>query len=1798
LTAVENEIDGEGRVNITELNGKPVHSVVGASPLAAWGQVLVQLGLIDEIMFDNAFKAIRKARAEGLQEAKEKMESKIRAKPPQPRVEKVESAPVDGTLSPAPTVNEDGEAVENEATEESAVKDEAPDDREAPSEREKYLRNRYEELQVDLEAAKEEDRVQAIALANARIDILGRFLCNPFRDDETSGKSQQASWLATAVRKEKTRMGSTGNKKKVVMALDLLERNDTLYNTDIENLIEGLPGSEYCSSYVYQAFRAAGPPGLNRAWIHEAQLHREKEALQRQVRSKEAQVKEAQEQERVQKKREREEERDSRKRQKLEEEDQKKKARVEDRMSKLKIQVEERLFKEAAFQREKTIAALARGMSKEYIRRRRAAELVAGQAIAKATSKSRRPEISSEIRPLPPLSKVYDEDAVRVWNFISTFGSFFLERGYVSEVPTLDSLQSAIDCLRGTGASPGSRMAMGDAVASLTELAVALCKPLAASLTRVLFASLIALNPVLQKDFGAAFFNEVNANATSKDDSEEAKPDVLLPVTALTWQEIARLAFLSDALGELGYSRHEAAHLLRGYRSAGHPNSKESRRLRRVEDFSVALLRQEVAGGGIEAEEASVVPVRVDVPCSPCCDSSDFQFYLHNVNSLPDTAVTDIRDNISKALELFSSSKTTGSIQKSDLENVHRLFAEVGSSDQLSKTEAKALENARKAFLKVFHKTAGVASDLLAAKAASGEYKEKWPWQLAEKDTFIAGKDSDVKPKRQRMGLLNSLDLTNAEYKVLSSQRELYMEEALRLKEEMERKSKADDDEEEDEEDEDDEGNGVTRAVVVTNGDTGDAVPEDPKTGSNGNSAEASAAGDAKTSTEISATGDAKTSSETSAAGDAKTSSEVTGNRDTAENGDTTGAVTVVVPHKIGKETQYDDFCEDIPDAPELIRRCLAVLRTLSVTGPADPFHYPVDPQTNPGYYDMVLRPMCLREAGKQLQDAAARFKENGMAKTEELEFLIAQFGRNVRLISQNCSSYANAGPTVISAGAELVRIFERLFLDWVLAPAHLLPDLNALDDDRCVEDHASDEDSTVLLCDGCEGKYNITRLNPPLRDIPKGDWYCPRCVGGRTWADLDPRLGKVVKRCASGEDLIANGASDGRIQRCLFRYPETKGAKPSLMYQVAFQHGRLETWSLEEVEGALAKANTPVPPIRCLEAVAESPGYGFGVDHGLRGDLVPVPMNPNISDAAAQVALSSSVFRDTIIASGTLLLIDPQEMTASEWLRLLVLLIMKCSSSDVIQNIVGKMESDAAEKMVSPLEKVGKVSDIREVLPDITDDDDMIDDDDNSVDDDDDDDADPSQGTAEDPNTEVEPVVADEEMTEATSTNTVTAAATESKEVKPSAIAAQESTVSSRVVVVEASAIEVVDEMDIDGVPAVVGEATLEGEVKIAKPVEVKSAYAIALAEKVKRQKAIEDSISAFCIKNQLRPTVASFEEDTVSQGVDFVLSPKDPGLDFSSLRCRRMLCNFCGLTDVTLGSPLVRVPNEEEWEELIPHAARSRRTHLIAEMTNTAQDKKVLVAVSIRVDGEIISVPETEFDEVQDGGMLEFAPRSEAGFQAELQFRHDNGLPFVTGSLSAHECCAVAVHKTRKEQMVQKFKERQADLIEKEAGMTCGRTLEVGRDNTGRSYWKFHSDPEALFVCSESTGGGDSPTWYHFADAESISSVIVSLGKDEIVKDLQRSYPVSQRMIKDRSWTTGLLKRKFPRVAQIMEGEDLSDDAEPTEVEKEIAQVDGGFEVSGGVLYCWLSRLRLYAALSRTGMRLIHLSCIYFSL
>lgn len=39
------------------------------------------------------------------------------------------------------------------------------------------------------------------------------------------------------------------------------------------------------------------------------------------------------------------------------------------------------------------------------------------------------------------------------------------------------------------------------------------------------------------------------------------------------------------------------------------------------------------------------------------------------------------------------------------------------------------------------------------------------------------------------------------------------------------------------------------------------------------------------------------------------------------------------------------------------------------------------------------------------------------------------------------------------------------------------------------------DNEESMLLCDGCDDSYHTFCLLPPLTEIPKGDWRCPKCV-------------------------------------------------------------------------------------------------------------------------------------------------------------------------------------------------------------------------------------------------------------------------------------------------------------------------------------------------------------------------------------------------------------------------------------------------------------------------------------------------------------------------------------------------------------------------------------------------------------------------------------------------------------------------------------------------------------------------------
>lgn len=45
-----------------------------------------------------------------------------------------------------------------------------------------------------------------------------------------------------------------------------------------------------------------------------------------------------------------------------------------------------------------------------------------------------------------------------------------------------------------------------------------------------------------------------------------------------------------------------------------------------------------------------------------------------------------------------------------------------------------------------------------------------------------------------------------------------------------------------------------------------------------------------------------------------------------------------------------------------------------------------------------------------------------------------------------------------------------------------------------CDEEFNGIDEDLVLICDGCENEIHIYCLNPPLFDIPEGDWFCPEC--------------------------------------------------------------------------------------------------------------------------------------------------------------------------------------------------------------------------------------------------------------------------------------------------------------------------------------------------------------------------------------------------------------------------------------------------------------------------------------------------------------------------------------------------------------------------------------------------------------------------------------------------------------------------------------------------------------------------------
>ena len=488
------------------MNGKPVRSVLAKTPLEAWGKTLLSLGLIDEIMYTAALKALQSSREEGFNEVRDKIDAANKKRRDDRAREKLRLA---GKL--------DGVDDRSNSDKEMMGVGNGDNGREDPSEMEVALRNKLADMQKKLAAAKKQSKAASFDLANARIATISPFAANPFLCRDES-ESKESSWLEAAIKKDKSKMGNTGNKRKIANPTTLMDKNDTFFfGSKVEKLVEGLPGTEFAPSYVFHANRGSASSN-SQTWVHEAKIRHQKEQKKKQAKVKQAEEKakkqaEAKakiEEERVSyeeecvhffvgnqilvltlslwksqalKRKLQEEAVAERKRQKEEEEEKKKRDRIEKRLGLLNSQMDDRLFKEACTMREKNIMNFVRGLNKEFTRRRKAVETSVGSKILSSTQSLSNDTSSTVLAPfqeaLPPLSRPYDAEVVRIWDFLHSF-SDVLPKRTVSDtealppaLPSLDSLQNAIDCLKDEGVEENQRL---DAMKLFKGIAMDLCK--------------------------------------------------------------------------------------------------------------------------------------------------------------------------------------------------------------------------------------------------------------------------------------------------------------------------------------------------------------------------------------------------------------------------------------------------------------------------------------------------------------------------------------------------------------------------------------------------------------------------------------------------------------------------------------------------------------------------------------------------------------------------------------------------------------------------------------------------------------------------------------------------------------------------------------------------------------------------------------------------------------------------------------------------------------------------------------------------------------------------------------------------------------------------------------------------------------------------------------------------------------------------------------------------------------------------------------------------------------------------
>ena len=132
------------------------------------------------------------------------------------------------------------------------------------------------------------------------------------------------------------------------------------------------------------------------------------------------------------------------------------------------------------------------------------------------------------------------------------------------------------------------------------------------------------------------------------------------------------------------------------------------------------------------------------------------------------------------------------------------------------------------------------------------------------------------------------------------------------------------------------------------------------------------------------------------------------------------------------------------------------------------------------------------------------------------------------------------------------------------------------IEEEMCRHCGRSDHAEAMLLCDGCNQGYHIHCLNPPLRRVPRGDWFCFKCE-------------RANRKRRRADDRYDDDGGGGRSSR-------TVGAHRPKRSSVDYQGGRWKDEDDEE-EGGGGGGGVAVRARRATRA---------DVDYAPRADAPP----------------------------------------------------------------------------------------------------------------------------------------------------------------------------------------------------------------------------------------------------------------------------------------------------------------------------------------------------------------------------------------------------------------------------------------------------------------------------------------------------------------------------------------------------------------------------------------------------------------